>query len=376
MKTAKTDVVIVGAGAIGCAIAYFLSRQGVKVIIVEKDSLGDHASGHAPGILNPQVAIPEYVDIMLPLTTKSFQLHQELYPQLLAETGVDYYFRRSALLGLAFTQAEAQETKDEIGILQKQGFETSWLDGDAVRLIDSRISPEVIGAEYSQDAGELDSYRYVLALAQAAEKYGAEIRNGRFTGLKRKGAKLTGVQLSSGEIGCASAVLAMGPWTGQASSSLGLSIPIRPQKGQNLRVRAPGPPFATLLAWDASYNTTTRQDGLVYHGATHEDVGFDEEPSAEGRDELINSLVTMVPSLVAAEVVLQTACLRPLAADGLPILGEVPGWNGVYLATGHWTKGILLSPVTGYIISELILGKAAPLPIEPFSVARFNSARA
>lgn len=375
MATEKADVVIIGAGAIGCAVAYFLSRAGVKVVIVEQDSIGDHASGHAPGILNPQVAIPEYVDIMLPLTAKSFQLHKELFPRLLEETGVNYYFRQSALLTLAFTQAEAQEMKSGVGMLQGQGFKTSWLDGDAVRSIENRISPQVIGAACNEDAGELDSYRYVLALAQAAEKYGVGIRNGRFTGLKREGTKLTGIQMVSGDIACDCAVLAMGPWTGQASSSLGLPIPIKPQKGQNLRVRASGPPFTTMLAWDTNYNTTTRHDELVYHGATHEDVGFDEEPTAKGRDELINSLVTMVPSLVEAEVVLQTACLRPLPADGLPIIGDVPGWDGVYLATGHWTKGILLSPVTGHIIAELILKSSTSIPVEPFSVARFNSFR-
>lgn len=375
MEAGKADVIIIGAGVIGCAIAYFLGKEGVKTVIVEQDSIGAHASGYAPGILNPQVAIPEHSGIMLPLTTKSFQLHKELSQPLLAEAGIDYYFRRSALLNLAFTQAEAREIKNRIEMLQQQGFKINWLDGDAVRLIDSRISPEVIGAAYSEDAGELDSYRYALALAQAAEKYGAEIRNGQFTGLKRNGSKLTAVQLSSGDIACDYVVLAMGPWAGLASSSLGFPIPVSPQKGQTLRVRASGPPFTAILAWNSNYNTTTRQDALIYHGATHEDVGFNEEPSAEGRDKLIDSLVTLVPSLVEAEVVLQTACLRPLSADGLPIIGEVPGWGGVYLATGHWTKGILLSPVTGRIITELILKGTTPLPIEPFSITRFGSHR-
>jgi len=371
MATEKADVIIIGAGVIGCAIAYFLSKEGVKTIIIEQDSIGSHASGYAPGILFPLGVIPEHTEIMLSLTTKSFQLHKDLYQQLLEETGIDYYFRQSALLTLAFTQTEAQEIKDEVEANRQQGFNVRWLDSDAVRLIDSRISPEIIGAACSEDAGELDSYRYVLALAQAAEKYGAEIRNGRFIGLKRNGTKLTAVQLSSGDIACDCAVLAMGPWAGLASSSLGFAIPIGPQKGQTLRIRASGPRFTTILAWDTYYNTTTRQDGLIYHGATHEDAGFDEEPSAEGRDKLINSLVTMVPSLLAAEVVLQTACLRPLAADRLPIIGEVPGHNGVYIATGHWKKGILLSPVTARIITELILKGVTSIPIEPFALNRF-----
>jgi glycine oxidase len=167
----------------------------------------------------------------------------------------------------------------------------------------------------------------------------------------------------------------MGPWTGLFSSSLGFPIPIRPQKGQTLRVRASGPHFTNVLAWGSNYSTTTRQDELVYHGATHEDAGFNEEPSVEGRDKLIDNLITLVPSMEEAELILQTACLRPLSADGLPIIGEAPGWNGVYLATGHWTKGILLSPVTGRIITELILKGATSIPIKPFSVTRFSSHR-
>jgi len=369
----KADVTIIGAGAIGCAIAYFLSKEGLKTIVVEQDSIGAHASGYAPGILSPLGVASESMEVILPLTTRSFQIHKELSQQLPAETGIDYYFRQSALLTLAFTNAEAQELNSKVDTLQQQGFNVRWLNGDDVRLIESRISSETIGAIYSEEAGELDSYRYVLALAQAAEKYGAEIRHGQFSGLKRKGTRLTAIQLSSGEIACDCTVLAMGPWTGLASSSLGFPIPIEPQKGQTLRVRASGPPFTTMFAWDSYYNSTTRHDGLIYHGATHEDAGFDEEPTVEGRDRLIHSLVTMVPSLIEAEVVLQTACLRPVAADGLPIIGEVPGWNGVYLATGHWTKGILLSPVTALMITQLILAGVTSIPINPFSVARFNS---
>ena len=369
----KVDVTIIGAGAIGCAIAYFLSKEGLKTIVVEQDSIGAHASGYAPGILSPLGVASESMEVILPLTTRSFQIHKELSQQLPAETGIDYYFRQSALLTLAFTNEEAQELNSKVDTLQQQGFNVRWLNGDDVRLIESRISSETIGAIYSEEAGELDSYRYVLALAQAAEKYGAEIRHGQFSGLKRKGTRLTAIQLSSGEIACDCTVLAMGPWTGLASSSLGFPIPIEPQKGQTLRVRASGPPFTTMFAWDSYYNSTTRHDGLIYHGATHEDAGFDEEPTVEGRDRLIHSLVTMVPSLIEAEVVLQTACLRPVAADGLPIIGEVPGWNGVYLATGHWTKGILLSPVTALMITQLILAGVTSIPINPFSIARFNS---
>lgn len=374
METRKADVVIIGAGAIGCAIAYFLSKEGMKTIVVEKDSIGAHASGHAPGLLYPLGGVAtEFMEAMLPLTTISFQMHKELYQQLPVEAGIDYHFRQSALLKLASTNTEAQEIRKEVETLQHQGFDVQWLDASVVHQEASSICPEVLGAACYKDTAEVDSYQYVLALTQGAEKYGAEIRHGQFFGLKRKGRKLTAIQLSSGEIDCDFAVLAMGPWTGLASSSIGLPIPVKPEKGQTLRLQALGPPFTTILAWGTYYCSTTRHDGLVYYGATHEDAGFDEQPTVEGRDTLINSLVHAVPSLAEAQIVLQTACLRPLTADRLPIIGEVSGWEGVYLATGHWTKGILLSPVTAAIIAELILKGGTSIPIAPFSPARFSS---
>lgn len=372
METDRADVTIIGAGAIGTAIAYFLSKEKVKVIVVEQDSIGSHASGFAPGILYPLGLAPETVDIMLPLTWKSFQMHKTLSQELREEAGIDYHFQQLPRLTLAYTQAEADEVKLQVDSQRQQGFKTYWLDSDDVRTVESRVSPEIIGAAYSDDAGELDSYRFVLALAQAAERCGAEIRYGQFTGLKRKGTKVTAIKLSSGDIACERVILAMGPWTGLASSLLGFPIPVRPQKGQVLRVRASGPPFTSILNWTTNYITGTKHDGLIYIGATHEDAGFDEEPTEEGKDTLISNLITMVPSLAEAELVLQTACLRPLPADELPIIGEIPGWTGVYLATGHWKKGILLSLVTARIISDLIEKGFTSIPIEPFNPARFT----
>ena len=162
----------------------------------------------------------------------------------------------------------------------------------------------------------------------------------------------------------------MGPWAGLASSWLNLHIPVRPQKGQNLRLQASGSPFLYALSWNA-YHMRTKHDGLVWAGTTQEDVGFDDQPTEDGRDSIISGLLTMVPSLSEAELVLQTACFRPLSSDGLPIIGEVPGWSGVYLATGHGGEGILLSTVTARIMTDLIVKNHTSIPIEPFTPARF-----
>ena len=118
--------------------------------------------------------------------------------------------------------------------------------------------------------------------------------------------------------------LAQGPWTGEASSWCGYDIPVRPLKGQILRLQHEGLPVRATLAWRGSY-ATSKTDGLVWAGTTQEEAGFNEQPTDEARDSIMADLLTIAPALAEAQLVQQTACLRPLSADSLPIVGKVPG---------------------------------------------------
>ena len=162
----------------------------------------------------------------------------------------------------------------------------------------------------------------------------------------------------------------MGPWSGETSSWLDLPVRMTPLKGQILRLRAPGPPLEYSIGWEGNY-ATTKPDGLLWAGTTEEEAGFDETPTAEARDSIMASLLKMVPSMDDAELVQQTACLRPLSSDRLPILGPVPGWDGVYMATGAGRKGIELGPAMGRIIADLIASGAPDIPIDAFDPGRF-----
>ena len=372
MQTDGTDVIIVGAGVIGCAIAYLLSKEGMKVVIVDKDSLGDHASGTAPGLLSRFSLARE--GVIPSLARKSFQMHKELYQQLKEESELDYYFRETASMRLAFTEEEAAELRLRVDLGQKKGFKRlRWLDKDDVHNLESRVSTEVLGAAY-QEGADIESYRFVLALVQAAEKKGAEIRSGQVVGLARNGTRATAVRLSSRDISAEHIVLAMGPWTGTACSWLGIQVPVRPLRGQAQWVRMPGSPFVYGMSRSGNYLLiTTKRDSLTYLGSTHEEAGFDDQPTEEGIDYILRGALTMVPSLVEVELVRRTACLRPLSADGLPIIGKVPGWGNVYLATGHGTEGVLLSLITARIITDLIVKGNTSIPIEPFAPGRFFS---
>ncbi len=373
MMTSVSDVVIVGGGIVGIATAYFLAKSGVKCTVIERDAVGSHASGFAYGGLSP-TGDSDTAGNLLPdaqVSNEGMRLHREFATSLQEDTGINTEFRDRPTLSLAFTEQEVEAAKAhvlEMGRLE--GWTARWLDNADASTIEPRISDEALGAIYTEGGADVEPYRFVLALLGAAENLGATIRNGEATGLKREGSRVTGVTLKNGEVSSDCVVLAAGPWMGGASSWLNMPINISPLKGQILRLRAPGAPFRVSVGWDGNY-ATTKPDGLLWTGTTEEEAGFDENPTPESRDEIMASLLKMIPSLGDAQLVQQTACLRPMADDGRVVLGAVPDWDGVYIATGTGRKGILQGPAMGLITADLITKGATDIPIDQFSVTRF-----
>ncbi|MFQ5872731.1 MAG: NAD(P)/FAD-dependent oxidoreductase [Dehalococcoidia bacterium] len=369
----STDVVILGGGAAGCATAYYLAKEGVKATMVEKEAIGSHASGFAFGGLNyySGAGIPGPV---FPLAREAFRLHESLFHELLDSTGVDTYYRKGTNLKLAFTDDELKGIEDSLDWQRKEGLPVELIDGDEARRIEPRINQEVIGASRMEDGAAVEAYRYVLALIQAAEKMGANQRHGSVTGIKRNGNRPSAVLVEGGEIKCDTVVVALGPWSAQASQWLGFPVPVEPLKGQILRLQLNGPPMACSVSFHSSY-AGSKPDGLIWCGTTEEWVGFDEAISTEGRTKVMNDALKMVPALGDAQLALQTACLRPLSVDQLPIIGPVPGWEGVYLCTGAGRKGILLSAVMGKIIADLITRGKTSLDISALLPSRFAPVR-
>jgi glycine oxidase len=262
--------------------------------------------------------------------------------------------------------------REELKLWEKaDGFSAQWLKSEEVHRLESRFSQDVKGGILLEEVGMLDSYRYTLALAQAAEHYGAEIMHGEAVGLKSTGNRITGVRLKSGAIACDAVVVALGPWSGQVSSWLGLDIPVQPLKGQILYLEAPDPPLKYHVHGPCSF--VHKADNLVWVGATEERADFDTHTTVEARDYLIHRALKMMPYLGQLRLVQQTACLRPVTPDSRPIIGKAPGWDGVYLATGAAKKGILLSPGIGRSTADLITKGETSLPIEPFAPERFTS---
>ena len=364
------DVVIVGGGIVGMATAYYLAKGGVPSIVIERDAIGSHASGYAYGGLSPLggFGIP---GPLAEIAQDGMRLHRELAESLVEETGMDVDFRVRPSLALALTEADVRRLQAALPWQQRQpGYAARWLDATEARRVEPRISEETIGAVLIEGTADVEPYRLVLALTRAAEQMGATVQHGRVTGLRREGERVTGVILERGEVACSAVVLGLGPWSGDTSSWIDTPIEVRPLKGQILRLQAPGPPVACSVGWGHNY-ATTKTDGLLWAGTTEEEAGFDEESTAEARDEIGAALVKMLPAMADAQVVYQTACLRPLASDGLLLLGRVPALEHVYMATGAARKGIVYGPPMGRAIADLILTGSTKISLEAFNPGRF-----
>ena len=363
------DVAVIGAGVAGCAAAYYLAREGVKVKIVEREAVGSGASGYAVGVVNPLIGtgVPGPAQL---LGEAAFKQHMQLWPLLEDETGVDIQARLVPHLQLCMAEEEAREAQAEMTRwAEAEGFDARWLGADEVRSLEPRVASAVLGAVLLESIGVLDSYRFTLALARAAERHGAEIVHGRVVGLESDGGRLS-LTLDSGPIACDAVVVAMGPWSGEASQWLGFQVPVAPLKGQILHLEAPDAPLTYHI--EGPGQVLQKADGMVWIGPTEEPAGgFDLTTTDEAREGLMGRALRTMPCLSELSLVQQTACLRPVTPDRLPWVGRAPGWEGVYLATGGEKKGILLGPAMGQAIADLIIRGSTSLPVRPFGVERF-----
>ena len=372
MSSDTRDVVVVGGGIIGCLTAYLLAKGGLKVTLLEADAVGSHASGFAFGEMGAidGAGLP---DPLLEFSLWSLRRHEPLAKELLEVSGVDNQFQVRGRLKLAFNDEEARTYKKDLEWQSKvTELGVEWLDSQEVVKVEPQANPGCLGAVYLQRAGAVEPYRYTLAAAQAAEKLGVETLLRRATGLVAQGDRCLGVSFENGSIQAGIVVLAMGPWTQQAASWHRVNIPITPLKGQILRLQHSTQRIRTSLHYSGSY-VASKPDGLIWAGTTEEEVGFDEETTSQARDKIMGDLLKMAPILIGAELVQQTACLRPLSGDGLPIVGKVPGWDNLYVGTGAGRKGILWSTGMCHGLADLILAGRTEVPgVNHLDPARFQ----
>jgi glycine oxidase len=253
----------------------------------------------------------------------------------------------------------------------QNGVATEWVDGDALRELEPALSQRVLGAAYSRGDINVDPAQVTRALALAAKAGGADLRTGTMlTGFVGRGPRIIGISTNEGEIAADCVVLAAGPWTEVLSMRLNARVPTPPMRGQMIAYRSS---VLRHAIWGEDGYLVPKRGGVLYAGATVENVGFRKRTTPRALAGLRRMATELVPDLRRASVESEWAGLRPGSPDNLPIIGRLPKRQNVYVASGHFRNGILLAPITGKLMTQLICGEKTDIPLKPFSPARFSA---
>jgi glycine oxidase len=381
MQQERYDVLVIGAGVVGCSIAYHLARVGLRLAVVEREEIASGASLAAAGMLAPLTEAAEFdadteqTSSFLQLCLAGLHYYQDLDQQLLQETGIDIGLLKVPILRPAFSEHEAIALQ-AVQVKQQQFLPgLKWLDAESARTIEPLLSSKVEGVLLSPYEYNVSAPRLTLAYARGAALHGARIFTGRSVGrLLLQGQRVVGFETDLGQMYAKHVILAAGAWTARWHTKT-VSPVIFPIKGQMLALQTP--PNLVLLHtiyYHKQSYLVPKADGSIYVGATSEHAGFNNMVNASGLVTLLATVAEIAPRLLEGGFERTWTGLRPGSADGLPLLGASRSRLGLWLASGHFRNGILLGPLTGYILTELIQGRAAPfdLNLSAFDPDRFG----
>jgi glycine oxidase len=364
--TRNPDAVVLGGGIIGAAIAYELAREGRRVVLLEKGPIGRQASWAAAGLLTP-IHVADYPAPLAALCLESQRLY-EPWIRDLGDPGVEY--RANGALLLVFDDRDASDAATLEAWRRERGRPAERLDAAAAHAAEPKLAADVRGALLLPDVAQVRNHRLTRALAEAAKRLGAEIRTEtEAVGFLRVPGRINGVKTSRGDVFAGETVVAAGAWSGELLASIGLDLAVRPVRGQMVLLQGPPEALKRSIISRDSY-LIPRADGRILLGSTMEEAGFDDSTTADGVAHLLAQGKRLVPETGAYAVAAAWAGLRPATADRLPFLGRPAGFGGLILATGHFRNGILLAPVTGKIVADLVAGRTPSLDLAPFRPGR------
>lgn len=368
----SADVIIVGGGIIGCSIAYFLRKQGAEVIVLEKGDIGAQASSAAAGLLAPIRPLSQSDQF------KAFQLaglarFSSFVPELEATSGVTVSYEQTGTLRLLPTEKlDAVQAWAEVW--RRAGYHIEVLTPEEVYKCEPLLSPGLLGAVTIAEEAQVVPAQLVQACAQAALHLGAHLyAHTEVVALQRSetGSRITGIWTEHGDLlTCNQLVIAAGAWSALCGTWLGLTFPIRPVRGELIAVRQPSSPVRHIIfdegIVDEDIYIAPKPNRTVVIGATKADVAFDTSVSAGGALHLLQVATQLLPALAHCSIQRMWAGLRPKTLDARPLLGPIPSWENVVIASGHGGFGVLLSAITGETVAELVITGRVPEAIRPF----------
>src|SRR6185295_15563618 len=352
----SADVVIIGGGVIGLAIARSLALHGVRdVCLVERGTLGTEASFAAAGMLLPQVEA-DAEDDFFKLACRSRDLYPSFAKDLREETGVDVELDTTGTLYLALNEHDQEEIEQRYDWQTRAGLSVNLLNVAQARELEPYISESSHGALLFPNDMQVENRRLLSALANSVNNLGVTVlTETNVESLMIERDRVEGVQTSRGPVVCNSIVIAAGTWSSFLLRSSVLPDPaIQPVRGQMICLGSK-PQLTRHVLYSPRGYLVPRQDGRLLAGSTSENAGFAKRVTAGGISSILQNTLEISPAVATLPVVDTWAGLRPRPADGLPVLGPCGEIDGLFYATGHYRNGILLAPLTAELITEAIV---------------------
>ncbi|MEY9946975.1 glycine oxidase ThiO [Kitasatospora sp. GAS1066B] len=372
-----TDVLVIGGGIIGLAVAWRTAQRGLRVAVVDPDP-GGGAARVAAGMLAPVTELQYGEEPLLRLGMASNERYGAFTAELSQATGLDTGYRGTGTLAVALDADDKAELSELHAFHQRLGLTSDWLTGREARRLEPMLAPGVRGGLLVGGDHQVDPRRLSVALVRACELGGVWLHRAEAVELLVEGDRAIGARLSTGERLLADqVVLAAGAHSHQLPGLPSGVLPaIRPIKGQILRLRIP-PAYAPFLSRNVRavvrgghLYLVPRADGELVIGATTEEQGYDTVVTAGGVYELLRDAHELVPGITELPLVETSAGLRPGSPDNAPLLGPT-ALPGLVAATGHYRNGVLLTAVTGDLLAEYLTTGSVPELAAPFSPDRF-----
>lgn len=367
------DIAIIGAGIVGCSIAYHLALLGrPKVVVVEKGLICSGATGKSAGGIRQQFA----TELNVRLSMESLKMFHRMRDEL----GIDPEFRQVGYLFMATTEKELELFRRQAEFQQRHGIPVRIISTEDIRQVVPYVRlDDIVGAAYCPTDGYAAPYEVTMGYAAAARRLGVRIHEQRaVTGILREGGRVAGVETSQGPIHAPIVVNAAGAEGGLVGAMAGLDVPVKPYRRQ-IFVTGPLSEFGQepplTIDYHRNWYFRGEMGGCLFSGPKDEESTFNTNVDWEHLAESVAKAVARVPVLEKAEIKRGWAGSYDLSPDNNAILGAVPELRGFYVATGHSGHGFMHGPATGKLMAELILTGEPSMDISPLGFDRFRTGR-
>lgn len=374
----ETDVVVVGGGIIGTAVAYYLSRDGYRVTLLEQGELACGASGANPGGVTTQTKKP---GLTLQMATASARI----YTELSAELECDLEYVRCGGMVVIETEQEWQYMQQLAARQREQGLQVEVLEADEVRRREPAFGPTVIGATHcSVDAG-VNALRVTVGLARAARRLGARVLTRTpVVGVEIHAGRVLGVRTPEGRFPASWVINAAGAQSVAVGRMVGVEHPITPRRGQQF-VTERRPDLVRTKMTGASHilhkhvvgsgdegplgvglSMRATRSGNLMMGSTNEDAGDDITATVAAAQAVSEYVGRILPPVRRMRIARVWSGLRPASATGAPLLGAIDGPEGYLIASGHGGDGVALAPISGRYLAAVVASSGKGPTIDQF----------